>query len=178
MTESQDKVEKLEKQNQSLKSRISNLQKMIESSEEKPTTETPKPDNNIQIKKVTSTNNVNFFEPFATSISWLNEKLLKQKINFNLPLNNDVDLLEKIHKILPSLADLLINSKKLFKENQKIFLEFIYWSLLHFDLGFQSQVSIKNKKYLSQKKIYIFLRKLMFRLHIEELAKNYTKVYN
>ena len=135
-------MDKLEKQNQSLKSRIVNLKKMIETNEvEKPSNENPKCDSVQQPKKSPCANHLNFFEPFATSIAWLNETLLKEKINFNLPLrNSDADLLEKVYKILPSLADLLINSKKSFAEYEQIFLEFIYCSLLHFELSFQNQV--------------------------------------
>ncbi|CAF0714398.1 unnamed protein product [Brachionus calyciflorus] len=141
LAETQDKLDKLDKQNHSLKNRLSNLHKKIEISENKTQnfTENPKVEIIQPKKSLNSTQSLNLFEPFAASVSWINETFLKQKLDFSLPLNNDVNLIEKIQKILPTLSDLLINSKKQFKEYQKTFLEFIYWSLLHFDSSFQNQ---------------------------------------
>lgn len=143
MSEAQSKIEKVEKQNQSLKNRLTNLLKKIELSEEKiaQCVETPK-NEIVPVKKHSQLNNCNqFFEPFAISVIWINETLLKERLDFNLPLNNDSNLIEKIQKLLPALCDLLINWKKLFKQYESSFMEFIYLSLIHFDFSFQNQVN-------------------------------------
>ena len=148
MTQAQTKSEKLEKQNQSLKNRLANLLKKIELSEEKVQQPVETPKNEIvTIKKQAQLNNSNqLFEPFAISVMWINETLLKERLDFNLPLNNDSNLIEKIQKLLPTLSDLLINWKKLFKQYESSFMEFIYLSLIHFDFSFQNQVNLNLKK--------------------------------
>lgn len=144
------KSDKLEKQNQSLKNRLTNLLKKMELSEEKITqaNEVQKNEPNV-VKKQPNVNNQNqFLEAFAISIMWINETLLKERLDFSLPLNNDSNLIEKIQKLLPTLSDLLINSKKFFKQYETSFMEFIYLSLIHFDFSFQNQVNFikfKNK---------------------------------
>lgn len=96
-------------------------------------------------------NHSNTLEAFAITLEWINETNLKRTIDLNLPLNNDVKLLDKIQKLLPTLSDLLImvnnnatagqnqSTLEIFKKYNVSFLEFIYWSLLHFDLSFQNQ---------------------------------------
>jgi hypothetical protein len=96
-------------------------------------------------------NHSNTLEAFAITLEWINETNLKRTIDLNLPLNNDLKLLDKIQKLLPTLSDLLImvnnnataglnqSTLEIFKKYNVSFLEFIYWSLLHFDLSFQNQ---------------------------------------
>jgi hypothetical protein len=105
--------------------------------------------------------NPNILEAFALLLDWLSQVHLKNQINFNLPLNDNSQILEKSYRLLPLLAELIIylnsfhNSSQIanantsnqqlnftFKKYHLAFLEFIYWSLLHCDTSIQNQVTI------------------------------------
>lgn len=78
-------------------------------------------------------------------LEWISQEYMKSSINFNLPFNNNSQIIENSNRLLPILADLIINLNSsnagLFKKHQLTLLEFIYWSLLHLDASFQNKVS-------------------------------------
>ena len=88
---------------------------------------------------------VNILDALSLLMEWISQEHLRPAINFNLPLNNNTQIIEKSYKILPVLADLIINFStasnfSLLKKYQLAFIEFIYWSLLHSDASFQNKV--------------------------------------
>ena len=106
--------------------------------------------------------NTNILESLAISLDWINGSCLKKNFNFNMPINiNNMPIFEKAAKLLPTLAELLtyLNTVN-FSSNTNscnltlsiitkyhlTFLEFIYWSLLHFDTLSQTHV---NEEYWS-----------------------------
>ena len=78
-------------------------------------------------------------------LEWISQEYMKSSINFNLPFNNNSQIIDKSNRLLPILADLIINLSNsnagLLKKHQLTLLEFIYWSLLHLDASFQNKVS-------------------------------------
>jgi hypothetical protein len=111
----------------------------------------------IPVSNKTSLNS-NVLESLVISLDWLNNSSLKRNYNFNSPINNNSSILEKSTRILPSIAEILIYMNNnnntsinnlpysinttLICKNYTVFLEFIYWSLLHFDTTTQTQVLI------------------------------------
>lgn len=93
------------------------------------------------------------FDALTITLDWLNRDILKKTIDFNLPLHNDLVILDKMQKLLPTISEffMFINNSnsnsefyneltaKYTRQTSTIYLEFVYWSLLHFDLSFQNQ---------------------------------------
>lgn len=91
--------------------------------------------------------NANILEAFALLLDWLGQVHLKENINFSLPISGNTQVLDKSCRLLPLLAELIIhlNSSSMsnlvtqsFQKYHLAFLEFIYWSLLHYDLSLQN----------------------------------------
>lgn len=101
------------------------------------------------ISQQTLVHNANILEAFAMLLDWLCQVSLKETLNFNLPLSGNLLVLDKTCRLLPLLAELIIhlNSASIsnlmansFKKYHLAFLEFIYWSLLHYDTSYQNHV--------------------------------------
>lgn len=105
-------------------------------------------------------------------LDWIGQVHLKESLNFSLPLSGNNQILEKSCRLLPLLAELIIhlNSSNIttliassFQKYHLAFIEFIYWSLLHYDLSTNSsKVNLTST----------------FRRIGEELYRSYNKNYN
>ncbi len=119
----------------------------------------------------TLVHNANIIEAFAMLLDWLSKVHLKETINFSLPISNNNEIIEKSCRLLPLLAELIIHLNNAsispliaqsFQKYHLAFLEFIYWSLLHYELGLQSSKINLNAT---------------FRRIGEELYRSYNKNY-
>jgi len=119
----------------------------------------------------TLVHNANILEAFAMLLDWLSQAHLKESINFSLPISNNSQIMDKSCRLLPLLAELIIHLNNAnisnlvaqsFQKYHLAFLEFIYWSLLHYDLSLQS-----SKVNLTA----------TFRRIGEELYRSYNKSY-
>jgi hypothetical protein len=59
---------------------------------------------------------------------------LKKRIDFTLPLCGDGEIVDKCHRLLPLITEMLNSSHQVGGERYHLpFLSFIYWSLIHCD---------------------------------------------
>jgi hypothetical protein len=96
-------------------------------------------------------NNTNILDSFAILLEWLSQAHLQNSIDFNLPFAGDALTIEKCHKVLPLLVEIIIglnnsSTSAEFNKYHLVFLEFLYWSLLHCDGAYQNQVRIDNRQ--------------------------------
>lgn len=166
--EQKDKIGRLEKQNASMSSRIANLQKIHETGSNKhqqvrvdELSARSSVSLNSSQKSVTTNRSVaatpNLVESLGLSLDWLNNSCLKKTLDLDLPINTKTFIVDKVVKLLPSMAELLsylnpppahitqstvcltTSLSPAIAKHYQTFLEFIYWSLIHIDTASQSQ---------------------------------------
>ncbi len=162
LQEKHEKNMRLEKQLNALNSRFTNLQKIssVKPNDQPKSATVCGSRNALQIKNTSKTpaqthiqqqqtlvHNANVLEAFALLLDWIGQVHLKESLNFSLPLSGNNQILDKSCRLLPLLAELIIhlNSSSItnlvansFQKYHLAFLEFIYWSLLHYDFSTNS----------------------------------------